>query len=53
VPIKSSPFRTCQYLHGEPKLRQFCGAPSVAGHSWCETHYIACHEQRKPESGAA
>lgn len=57
VPLKASPFRTCQYLHGEAKLRNFCGAPTVLGHSWCEAHYIACHEKQKlverPESEAA
>lgn len=37
--------KTCQYLHGEPSLRNFCGAPAVmdvdvpqAGHSWCVEH---------------
>lgn len=47
----ASPFRTCQYLHGEAKLRNFCGAPTVPGHSWCEAHYIACHE-KKPAPAA-
>ena len=45
---KASPFKTCQYLHGEAKLRNFCGAPTVPGHSWCEAHYIACHAKPEP-----
>jgi len=48
VPLKASPFRTCQYLHGEAKLRNFCGAPTVAGHSYCAPHYIACHQKLEP-----
>lgn len=49
---KASPFRTCQYLHGEAKLRNFCGAPAAPGHSWCEAHYIACHQKPQQPSAA-
>jgi GcrA cell cycle regulator len=45
---KASPYRKCQYLHGEPKRRNFCGKPTMLGKSWCELHYIACHEKQKP-----
>ncbi|MEK9917994.1 MAG: GcrA family cell cycle regulator [Pelagibacteraceae bacterium] len=30
---------TCQWIHGEPRERNFCGVQSIAGHSWCAEHY--------------
>ena len=29
----------CQWLEGEPKERNFCGARTNAGSSWCPDHY--------------
>ena len=34
-----SGYKTCQWLHGCPKDRHFCGKPTVGGSSWCEEHY--------------
>jgi len=40
----------CQYLHGEPVERRFCGAPTVQGRatesgSWCAEHYTVVYER--------
>lgn len=40
----------CQYLHGEAKDRNFCGAPTVQGReaesgSWCAEHYRVVYER--------
>lgn len=34
-----SGFKTCQWIEGNPKDRNFCGKPTVGGSSWCEEHY--------------
>lgn len=39
------PYRTCQWLEGVARLRQFCGAAAVPGHSWCGAH---CQRAYKP-----
>ena len=31
--------RACQWLEGEPRERDFCGAPVIASASYCEAHY--------------
>lgn len=34
------PCATCQWIDGEPTRRALrCGAPSIAGKSWCGDHY--------------
>lgn len=47
------PGMTCQYIHGEPKDRDFCGLPAVrdsaiphAAPVWCETHVRVVYTQR-------
>ncbi len=43
----------CQWLDGEPRQRQFCGAPTMDGSSYCETHHARCwikHEDYKSEA---
>lgn len=30
--------RTCQWLHGDPKDRNFCGQKTRHGSSWCDEH---------------
>ena len=36
LPLSSR--RTCQFISGEPRRHEFCGAPSVVGLSWCPMH---------------
>lgn len=43
---RPNPYRTCQYLNGEAKLRAFCGAATVPGHSWCEAHCLRVYQPR-------
>lgn len=31
--------RTCQWIEGEPRLRQFCGQPCQEGSSYCPGHH--------------
>jgi len=31
--------KTCQWLHGDPRDGNWCGAASVPGHPWCSNHY--------------
>ncbi|MBE0530257.1 MAG: hypothetical protein IH626_05475 [Rhodospirillales bacterium] len=38
--------RTCQWIEGEPRARDFCGAPVREGSSYCEAHHARCY--RKP-----
>lgn len=35
--------RRCQWLHGEPTNRNFCGAPVRPGASYCEEHFARCY----------
>lgn len=34
--------RTCQWIEGEPRDREFCGEPARAGSSYCEAHHRRC-----------
>ena len=38
----SSKVSSCQWLDGEPKLRQFCDAPVKQGSSYCPDHHARC-----------
>lgn len=43
----------CQWLDGEPRERQFCGAPRLEDSSYCEAHHARCwikHEDYKSEA---
>ncbi len=44
-----SPFKTCQFLDGEPRSRRFCGEPTFNFSSYCEEHFAVCYrpEPRK------
>lgn len=54
VPLGSiSPWKTCQWMHGEPSERDFCGAATVAGSSWCAHHYEIVFNSRPPTDTAA
>lgn len=37
----------CQWLHGEPHDRNFCGDPAQPGSSYCPAHHARCRQ--KPE----
>lgn len=50
--ITASPWRSCQFLT-DSKLRDFCGAPTHPGSSYCPNHHRRCYqppEQRKARS---
>lgn len=34
--------RSCQWLEGEAKHRNFCGAPAKPGSSYCHAHHARC-----------
>lgn len=36
------PAKTCQWLHGESRDRNFCGKPSQEGSSYCHDHHAIC-----------
>ncbi len=36
--------KTCQYLFGVPKDRNFCGEPVLIGQPYCEKHFDLCHK---------
>lgn len=42
-----TPFDTCQWLFGEPKQRNFCCDPCVAGKPYCQRH---CDKAYVPNS---
>lgn len=47
--------RTCQWIHGSARGVDtvFCGAPAVAGGSWCAAHRARCFTPRVgPSTGA-
>ena len=57
---KQSPFRTCQWPFGDPqddKEFHYCGAPTLAPHSYCAAHveraYRDPDEERQAERAAA
>jgi hypothetical protein len=46
----SSPHKTCQWIfNDDPKEPDFCGAPSVPGHSWCADHLDRISSKRDGE----
>ena len=47
VQLSSHP---CQWLDGDPHLRQFCGEPCLMGRSYCPEHYARA-TIRKPVLG--
>ena len=38
---------TCQWLDGEPKERNFCGAKAQPGSSYCPGHHRRCYKSEK------
>ena len=40
---------TCQWLTGEPRLRQFCAEPCREGSPYCAAHHARCYQQRVAE----
>lgn len=38
-----SVFKTCQWLEGDPRARNFCDDPTKPGSSWCESHHRRCY----------
>ena len=57
---KQSPFRTCQWPFGDPQDDEafhYCGAPTLAPHSYCARHvemaYRDPDEEREAERAAA
>lgn len=34
---------TCQFIHGEPRDRNFCDSPVTRLSSYCENHWLVCH----------
>lgn len=36
-------FDACQYMHGDPSKRHFCGAPTKQGSPYCEKHHKRCY----------
>ena len=36
------PAKTCQWLHGEPRERNFCGERVKRGSSYCAEHHAVC-----------
>lgn len=36
-------WRTCQWLEGDAKERNFCGEPTQAGSSYCPEHHAVCY----------
>lgn len=35
--------KTCQWIHGDPRDRDFCGKPTLPGSSYCREHYERCY----------
>lgn len=35
--------KTCQWIEGEPRGRDFCGAPVLGGSPYCEAHHRRCY----------
>lgn len=55
VPAAGLSRRSCQWIHGEPAgaATRFCGAPAMAGCSWCAEHRRQVFTTRLPEWAAA
>jgi len=44
--------RTCQFIEGEPRDRNFCGKPVQPGSSYCPEHHARCwHAPGQTENG--
>ena len=41
--VTARPAEACQWLHGEPKDRDFCGDPIRAGSPYCPEHHERCY----------
>lgn len=48
-----APFSTCQWIEGEPRDRQFCGAPTQSRSSYCPTHHARCYQAPAVEADAS
>jgi hypothetical protein len=46
ITVSTPPFKTCQFIHGEPAARFFCGQP-VSLKSYCKEHAKVCFENYK------
>jgi hypothetical protein len=42
--------RTCQWLYGNPKDRNFCSEPALPGKPWCVLHDDICHLKTVPRN---
>src|SRR5262245_34512922 len=42
-PVPRLSVRTCQWLYGNPKDRNFCSEPALPGKPWCALHDDICH----------
>lgn len=52
-PPDRSPFPACQFIRGEPRDREFCGAPTLEmkdgrRSSYCPRHHARCWETQQP-----
>ena len=43
------PAKTCQWLHGEPAERNFCGEPVKCGSSYCAEHHAMVWQKPDPK----
>ena len=50
-----SPFRTCQWPHGEPGTEEFhfCGAKTLEGYSYCTKHVEMAYREPEPRRKVA
>lgn len=40
--------KRCQWLYGEPKIRDFCDARTQYDSPYCEHHHKICYVKQKP-----
>lgn len=43
-PVPVASFKTCQWLEGEPRDRNFCAAPVQVDSPYCPEHHAICYE---------
>lgn len=50
-----SPFRTCQWPHGEPATKEFhfCGDKTLEGYSYCPKHVEMAYREPEPRRKVA
>ena len=48
-PLSRNPGSQCQFIEGEARNREFCGARTVEGTSWCPDHHAIVFRPVKPE----